>query len=374
MRVRPGYVVRVRPADVGSRVSVRMISGERYRDVVGDLLGWADGILRIRRRDGSIVDVAENLVVAGKVVPPAAPRRARGARAGSAPAGTQTPGTETPGTETPGSESAGAETPGTAATGIDDLELEEIAGRGWQGFESSWLGRWLLRASAGFTGRANSVLPLGDPGVSLAAALGRVSWWYADRGLPARFQVPLPARVDLDGALAELGWIATDRTHVLTAPVSAVLAAVPDRYDVQPLVMETAPSPQWLRLYRYRGGPPPAAALRQLVQADRPVFMSIRDGDEPLAIARGALAAGWIGITAVEVAEPARRRGLGSHIVRELCAWAATAGPEPAHSVYLQVQTGNAAALALYDRLGFTTHHDYQYRLAPGGPERGQWE
>ncbi|MGH8834373.1 MAG: GNAT family N-acetyltransferase [Actinomycetes bacterium] len=346
MRVRPGYVVRVRPADVGSRVSVRTISGERYRDVVGELLSWADGILRIRRRDGSIVDVAENLVVAGKVVPPGPPRRARGARAGITQARLQSTG--------------------TAATGIGDLALEEIAGRGWQGFESSWLGRWLLRASAGFTGRANSVLPLGDPGLPLAAALGRASRWYADRGLPVRFQVPLPARADLDGALAELGWTTSDRNHVLTAPVSAVLAAVPDRDDAPPVVVETAPSPQWLRLYRFRGGPPPAAAPRQLVQADRPVFLSIRDGDEPLAIARGALAAGWLGITAVEVAESARRRGLGSHIVRELCAWAAMAGPEPAHSVYLQVQTGNAAALALYDRLGFTRHHDYQYRLAPG--------
>src|SRR5262245_42317938 len=137
MRAGPGYVVRIRPADVGSRVSVRSISGERYRDVVGELLSWADGILRIRRRDGSIVDVAEDLVVAGKVVPPAPRRQARA---------------------------------GTAAAGIDDLELEEIAGSGWQGFESSWLGRWLLRASAGFTGRANSVLPLGDAGLASRGA------------------------------------------------------------------------------------------------------------------------------------------------------------------------------------------------------------
>ena len=362
-------MVRVRPADVGSRVSVRTISGERYRDVVGDLLSWADGILRIQRRDGSVVDVAENLVVAGKVVPPAPPRRDRTARAGIAPAGIEI--LETAGT---GIAPVGTAASGSAAAGIDDLELEEIAGRGWQGFESSWLGRWLLRASAGFTGRANSVLPLGDPGLPLDVALDRVSRWYADRALPVRFQVPLPARADLDGALAELGWTTFDRTHVLTAPVSAVLAAAPDRDDLPRLVVETAPSPQWLRLYRYRGGPPPAVASRQLVQADRPVFVSIRDGDEPVAIARGALAAGWIGITAVEVAESARRRGLGTHIVRELCAWAATAGPDSAHSVYLQVQSGNAAALALYDRLGFTRHHDYQYRLAPGDLEPGKRE
>lgn len=366
MRVRPGYVVAVRPDDVGSRVSVRMISGEHeYRDVVGELISWAGGILRIRRRDGSLVDVPENLVVAGKVVPPAPPRRSSGERARTEAAGIGDLEELVP--SAPPRRTRGRRS-GTAATGIGDLELEEIASRGWKGLESGWLGHWLLRASEGFTGRANSVLPLGDPGLPLPDALDRVAQWYAQRGLPARFQVPLPAQANLDRALAELGWPTRDRTQVLTAPVQAVLAAVPDRVDLPPLVVEAAPSPQWLGLYRYRGGPLPAIAPRQLAQADRPVFVSIRDGDQPIAVARGALAAGWIGITAVEVAESARRRGLGSHIVRELCAWAAAAEPEPVHSVYLQVHSGNEAALALYRRLGFTHHHDYQYRLAPDRP------
>jgi ribosomal protein S18 acetylase RimI-like enzyme len=34
---------------------------------------------------------------------------------------------------------------------------------------------------------------------------------------------------------------------------------------------------------------------------------------------------------------------------------------------WLQVEAGNAPALALYDALGFTPHHAYHYRRAPGG-------
>lgn len=69
-------VVRVTTADVGRRVSLRRrLSSGAYSDVVGVLESWADGVLRVRRRDGSVVSVPADTLVAGKVVPPAPPRR-----------------------------------------------------------------------------------------------------------------------------------------------------------------------------------------------------------------------------------------------------------------------------------------------------------
>lgn len=75
------YVVRITPDDVGSRVSVRSRTGEdaegpRFTDALGVLEAWEAGILRIRRRDGEHVEVAEALLVAGKVLPGPPPRRA----------------------------------------------------------------------------------------------------------------------------------------------------------------------------------------------------------------------------------------------------------------------------------------------------------
>ncbi|WP_433181324.1 hypothetical protein [Actinoallomurus sp. CA-150999] len=71
------YVVSIAPSDIGRRVSLRRrLDSGSYSDVVGELQAWADGLLTVRRRDGSIVSVPEAELVAGKVVPPPPPRRA----------------------------------------------------------------------------------------------------------------------------------------------------------------------------------------------------------------------------------------------------------------------------------------------------------
>jgi hypothetical protein len=62
----------VTPADVGARVTLRRALPEGVGDVVGDLLSWSDGVLAVRRRDGSVVEVAEDSLVAARVVPPPA--------------------------------------------------------------------------------------------------------------------------------------------------------------------------------------------------------------------------------------------------------------------------------------------------------------
>jgi hypothetical protein len=68
--------VRITPDDVGSRVSVRTRDeASGYTDVVGELEAWSEGRLAIRRRVGQTVTLAEQSLVAGKVVPPPPPKR-----------------------------------------------------------------------------------------------------------------------------------------------------------------------------------------------------------------------------------------------------------------------------------------------------------
>jgi GNAT superfamily N-acetyltransferase len=71
-------------------------------------------------------------------------------------------------------------------------DLERTAAAGWRAPEEIPLGGWLLRAADGFTGRANSALAIGDPGLPLAAAIGEVRQWYQARGLPAMVAVSFP--------------------------------------------------------------------------------------------------------------------------------------------------------------------------------------
>jgi hypothetical protein len=75
---------------------------------------------------------------------------------------------------------------------IPIADLEQAAAGGWRAPDQAALGRWLLRSAGGFTGRANSALAVGDPGLPLAGAIGEIGRWYRARGLPAMVSVPFP--------------------------------------------------------------------------------------------------------------------------------------------------------------------------------------
>jgi len=256
--------------------------------------------------------------------------------------------------------------PGTltqVAISIDDLELAAVPA--WRACEEDRLGDWLLRAAAGFTGRANSALAVGDPGLPLPAAIEKVRAWYADRGRPAMIAVPYPTGQPtasaLDRLLSGLGWtMRADAATVMTAEPSTVTASVPAGGAA--VTFDAEPDAAWLARYHYRGGPLPPVALTLLTSAPWQEFGSVRSGDQTIAIGRVAGADGWAGLTAIEVAPEHRRQGLAVAITAALAARAASCGFE---NLYLQVSDDNAAARTLYRRLGFTDHHGYHYRVAP---------
>jgi GNAT superfamily N-acetyltransferase len=246
--------------------------------------------------------------------------------------------------------------PGSTPLSLDVHELERLAARSWRGLEEERHGDWLLRAGGGFTGRANSVLVLGSPPEPLPDAVATVTGWYAERGLPPRAQVPVPGGEAADAALAAAGWTRDEDVLVLTAPVGGWPEAR------VPVDLASEPDDAWLTGYRYRGTPLPPVAYDVLVNADGPVFASVRLDPPPAplaAVARGVLVDGWLCVTAVTVDERYRRRGLASAVMAGLGSWARAGG---GHSCALQVASSNAPALALYRRLGFTEHHRYHYR------------
>lgn len=70
------YTTDVGPGDAGMRISLRRKLAEGgYGDVLGELLSWTDGQVRVQRRDGTVAEVAEADVVAAKRIPPPPPRR-----------------------------------------------------------------------------------------------------------------------------------------------------------------------------------------------------------------------------------------------------------------------------------------------------------
>lgn len=247
-------------------------------------------------------------------------------------------------------------------------DLERAAARHWQAPEQEPLGEWLLRAAQGFTGRANSALPLGDPGLPLPEAAAAVTGWYRRRGLPPMIAVPLGLRPDqtarghqLDTFLAERSWVLrSSPAFVMTAAIADIPAPPPDTV----VRLDPEPDADWLALYRYRGQDLPPIARTLLLSAPWQAFASIRPGPDgrAAAVGRVSVAGSWGAITAVEVDAARRRRGLGAAITSALAAAAARRG---VRRVLLQVETANTPARALYTRCGFRDAHRYHYRVAP---------
>lgn len=310
--------VRIGPADVGRRVTVRhRIEDGRLSDVVGVLRSWADGVLRVERRSGEVADVPEADVVAAKVVPPELSAEA----------------------------------------------MQRVAEAGWPPVETADLGEWTLRASGGLTGRANSVRVAGDPGRPLEEALAQVVDWYAERSLPPIVQLPEPSR--WDSGLDRLGWAPARRTTVRTVATADLVAAAGGLPEGVAALRSDVPDAELLALVE--PSLEPVGLARILTAPAERVFVSLRDADGAvLAAGRASTSPSpvgrWSGITSLAVAPDARRRGLGRAVMGELGRWAAEVG---APSTYLQVMTQNAPAIALYAQLGFALHHTYCYR-SPG--------
>ncbi|MFJ2907719.1 GNAT family N-acetyltransferase [Streptomyces sp. NPDC087212] len=325
--------VRITAADVGKRVSVRRLSDpgvtqEMFTDTVGVLTSWDDGVLLITRKSGESVAVPESSLVAGKVVP-AAPARRRGPAASYE-------------------------------------ELARVSARAWRPVESERLGDWELRAASGFTRRANSVLPLGDPGRPLDDALSAVRGWYAARGLPAYIQTATGAEGTQEGLCAELerrGWVREVSAELWTG----ALAPVADRADGAGVELSRTADERWLARYQRKGVSD--VALKVLGSGPSVWFATVPGEDAPAAIGRCVVDGRWASFAAVEVAPERRRQGLAGAV---LAALAQRALAEGASASWLQVELDNAGARALYAGLGFAAHHAYHHYREPDseGPGR----
>lgn len=307
------------PSWVGRRVSVRRVvdhGAPGYADVVGDLLALDGGSAVVETRGGPVsVPVAD--VAIARLAPPST---------------------------------------------ADELALEAIAARGLRAVDTQPLGGWLLRADHGFTRRANSVLPLRQPGIPLDEALAAAHDWYAARGLPLLMHLPVEARRLLAAELAERGWAPQPRVHVFAARLDALRFPAA---DTPPVHIADTPDDDWLELYRDGGGLSESGRAL-LTRHDCVGFASLRLDGRTVAVGRGTVDDGWLGVVAVEVEPSYRRHGLATTVMAELRRWAAA---HDATRSYLQVWASNAPAVALYEKLGYWVHHDYEHRAEPGSAQ-----
>ena len=314
----------------GMRAVVRRRIAQGVTDALGDVVAIDADTISVQTRLGLVV-IERAVVVAAKEVPPRPTRR------------------------------------GAPHLAISMDDLERIMVEGWPPLERADLGRWLLRAAGGFTGRANSVLPLGNPGMSLSEAVERCERWYDERGLRHLFSLHGPAgfAVDDDRLGQELlgrGYEPFNTTVVLTTATGGLLTEVPHATGAR-VRLESALSPLWWGASAEQARTDTASAtpaVAQAVMTGSPdqLFASLEVNGAVIGVARVAFAHAWAGVSAVYVTPDHRRAGVAEQLMAALADESRTRG---IRSMYLQVAQANSPARGLYERLGFSTHHEYCY-------------
>ena len=242
--------------------------------------------------------------------------------------------------------------------------IEEAASRSWPSKHTQQYGGWLLRATEGVTRRANSVLPLGNPGdENLEAALGHVQAFYTEHNLPIRFQMTSASQPsELDSFLESKGLIIDMRVKVLTIPLANVLLEEPE-FGV---VVFGSPWKDWFTTYQKASG----FDINQInirqdiierISNEKACAAAIK-GEKVVGIGLAVLDQEWLGLFSLVTEPKVRRQHVATSITQSLIGWGLSRG---AQRGYLQVEETNKPAQKLYFGLGFSEAYSYWYRVVP---------
>jgi ribosomal protein S18 acetylase RimI-like enzyme len=309
-------------AALGERVALRFRIGEidgrpLFTDAVGPLSAGTPGEVVVDTRKGP-VRVDRSTVVALRVVPPAPARRA--------------------------SWSAVA-------------RLENLCADAWPALVDEPLGAWRLRAAGGFTGRANSALAAGDPGLALDAALDRVRSFAAAHGIGPRLQTPMGS--PWSRAAQRAGWV-PDTGHEAGCEVAVLvteLAAVPAALELTP-----QPPADW---WAVDGASPHGPEGHVLTAAATLGFGVARSATgEPVGVVRAAVVEDHLHVSRLRTVPAARRTGVATALMAGAATWGVARGARYGVS---QVALDNEPALALHRGAGWTEHHRYHYLIEAAG-------
>jgi GNAT superfamily N-acetyltransferase len=257
---------------------------------------------------------------------------------------------------------------GASTVGAPALDLRRIEEAGLNALQTQrqlFYDGWLLRLSAGKAKRARSVNAHFGSTLPLARKIDHCERVYAQQGLAPLFRItPFDHPADLEAALAARGYLAFDETLVQAArlerapdvpdpPVGVEIAALGVDAFVEVVGELRGSTPTQRAAHRER--------LLHSPLEKRGVTVSV--SGRVVCAAQVAIEGELVGVFDVNTAEDARSKGYATLACASLLSWAWQHG---ANVAYLQVNTDNAPAIAIYRKFGFATMYTYRYRGPPG--------
>ena len=226
--------------------------------------------------------------------------------------------------------------------------------------QQRWLDGWLLRTSPGKAKRARCVNAVAAGRLPIEHKLAACERAFAASALPLIVRItPFTVPARLDSVLAGLGLQRIDDTRVMLLPLlDSAEVTPPAALSLHTLGLETFAQ----RIGELRGSPLSQRQAHGQRLANSPVPFSaweLRGDGELLACGQFALEDDLVGLYDVFTAPAARGQGHASLLCRSMLAEAVRRG---ARDAYLQVESDNAAARAVYHRLGFADAYAYHYR------------
>ena len=227
--------------------------------------------------------------------------------------------------------------------------------------QQRWVDGWLVRFSPGKAKRARCVNAVASGRLPVAERLAACAQVFDEAQLPLIVRVtPFTQPAGLDALLAQQGLRRFDDTRVMVLADLTPAAGAPSPRDTAIHSIGLDAFAQ--RVGNFRGS---ALAQRQahaVRLSNSPVPFSafeMRADGEPVACGQFAIEGDLVGLYDVFTTEAARGRGFAAALCRHLLAQAAARG---ARHAYLQVESDNHAARAVYHRLGFADGYAYHYR------------
>ncbi len=242
-------------------------------------------------------------------------------------------------------------------------ELEMLSMRALPALETELFDGWVLRATGGYTGRANSVAPLDSGELDPPEKIAFTEAWYRSRSLPPMIRLtPVAQPPHLESFLEERGWRLRDEG--VSVQIRKLDGIVSPTAKVH--ITEGPPPDGWL--VALAGFQPTVeehfASVRTSLSRLPATSASgtINHDETPAAVGRAVLEDGHIGLFDIFTRPDLRNRGLAGDVTNALLGWGILQG---ASIAYLQVVPSNEAACRLYAGLGFHEAYRYWYRVAP---------